>query len=54
MVIRLSTKQDIGGYKDKYKYKSKDKIKGLKAFIELKDKSKRLKTNTKDKGLKTI
>jgi len=31
-----------------------NKIKGLKAFIELKDKSKRLKTNTKDKGLKTI
>jgi len=54
VVIRLSTKQDIGGYKDKYKYKSKDKIKGLKAFIKLKDKNKRLKTNTKDKGLKTI
>jgi len=54
VVIRLSNKQDIGGYKDKYKCKSKDKIKGLKAFIELKDKSKRLKTKTKDKGLKTI
>ncbi len=36
-----SYKKFLEGYKDKYKYKSKDKIKGLKTFIRLKTKDKR-------------